>query len=202
MGEAKRKMTQAEVFRQYLESMLTRQSWKGAFVPGLWFRDNYREGRATAGEPRLEMKQCVNNALKMAVEEKLVYVEGFVVAPIPIRHAWNQDLDGNWIDYTLEEPEKWHYYGVPLPKEIVTRVAMTEYWEMGVGALEVMGIMPPEAREKLLLGASTRKFLPCVQGRGKELRKARKHVEVCVARCERRATCKFYSELLEEVMQV
>jgi hypothetical protein len=53
-----------------------------------------------------EQNMCFKNAANMALEQGLVYVEGFALAlpaPIPVAHAWCVGEDGMVIDPTWDE---------------------------------------------------------------------------------------------------
>jgi hypothetical protein len=64
-----------------------------------------------------------NSALKM--REGYGYVEGYVVnekTGYKMSHAWNVDSNGIHVDFTLDDPENYDYFGVIIPDKIVYRV--------------------------------------------------------------------------------
>ena len=59
-----------------------------------------------------EKKECFTNAIHLAVQKDLVYVEGYCFQIIPFHHAWCVDRDGTLIEPTLEKPLDYEYFGV------------------------------------------------------------------------------------------
>jgi hypothetical protein len=56
-----------------------------------------------AGIDCVEVGRCCKNAFWTALQEGLVYVEGYAVSDsndIPLCHAWNLDADGFVVDRT------------------------------------------------------------------------------------------------------
>lgn len=83
-----------------------------------------------------EDKQCFGNALNLAIEHDLVYVEGYAAGLIPTLHAWCLDSDGYVIETTWDEdhPSDQHIYlGIPMNTEAVARhcVATGYYGVLG-----------------------------------------------------------------------
>jgi hypothetical protein len=91
-----------------------------------------------AGIEYLEIKHCIKNAFWTALQERVVYVEGYAVSSsndLPLLHAWNLDSEGFVVDRTWN-PHGRVYFGVVFPIDIVPRKRGTQYaviddWEHG-----------------------------------------------------------------------
>jgi len=59
-----------------------------------------------------KMGECFSNALHLAHEEGLTYVEGYATTVIPMHHAWCVDSAGNVIDPTWRALGS-SYFGIP-----------------------------------------------------------------------------------------
>jgi len=65
-------------------------------------------------------KECFANALHLALETGLTYVEGYIsVHAVPIHHAWCVDEHGTVIDPTVVNPEDREYFGIPMDIDFV-----------------------------------------------------------------------------------
>ena len=61
--------------------------------------------------------KCYYNAARMT-EENYYYVEGIITHKkngYQICHAWNEDMNGEWWDFTLDDPEDFDYKGIKIP---------------------------------------------------------------------------------------
>lgn len=91
-----------------------------------------------AGVDVLEIRHCYQNAFWTALQERLVYVEGYAVSSeldLPLLHAWNLDGDGFVVDRTWS-PHGRLYFGVIFPLAAVPRKRGTQFpiiddWEHG-----------------------------------------------------------------------
>lgn len=69
-------------------------------------------------------KNCFENATLFAVGRNLAYVEGFIaVHGVPIHHAWCVNFQGDVIDPTIPDPERWEYFGIPMSIDFVLDTA-------------------------------------------------------------------------------
>lgn len=68
------------------------------------------------------LKQCFNNAFRMAKAKKWKYAEGWATNIIPVQHAWCVDDEGNIVETTWAE-DGLSYFGVEIPLGIVAAVA-------------------------------------------------------------------------------
>jgi len=68
---------------------------------------------------------CHGNSADM-MRKGYGYVEGFITLKeekgAKVAHAWNVDKKGNHIDFTLEDAERWDYFGLIIPNKIVYEV--------------------------------------------------------------------------------
>lgn len=65
-------------------------------------------------------KECFHNALLTAMMRKeLTYVEGFVLAVIPLHHAWLVDAAGKVFDPTLPDADRLAFWGVPFDTRFI-----------------------------------------------------------------------------------
>lgn len=91
-----------------------------------------------AGVKPLPIWYCYRNTFRTALEEGLVYVEGYAVSSsndIPLLHAWNLDAEGFVLDRTWT-PHGRAYLGVVFPLAVVPRKKGRQYpviddWEHG-----------------------------------------------------------------------
>src|SRR5260370_41370489 len=64
-------------------------------------------------------RHCYKNAFRTALEENIVYVEGYAVSSsndIPMLHAWNLDADGFVVDRSWNRPGRIYLAFIfPLP---------------------------------------------------------------------------------------
>jgi len=77
------------------------------------------------------VKQCFMNSQKLAMSDHtLTYVEGYVMALIPVHHAWCVDLTGEVIDVTLRSAvDGTVYFGCKFQTRYVERcVLRREVW--------------------------------------------------------------------------
>lgn len=85
-------------------------------------------GPKTFEGPRMKRGECFCNAtLKVLEDKRLLYVEGKVsIHGVPIDHAWNVDLEGNLIDFTLdnENGSVVKYFGVVFSTAYVRRATL------------------------------------------------------------------------------
>lgn len=57
-------------------------------------------------------RACFKNATKLALNEGLIYVEGYAWGVIPTEHAWCVDAGGVVHDNTWPESYRWKYFGI------------------------------------------------------------------------------------------
>lgn len=79
-------------------------------------------------------KECFRNAIHLALEEDLAYVEGYALRPnlpLLIHHAWCVGEAGEVIDPTWKDPEGGLYCGVEFDAE----VARSRMWETQIYGL-------------------------------------------------------------------
>lgn len=72
---------------------------------------------------------CYLNSVEM-MKKGYGYVEGYVKRKqdgYKFGHAWNVDSNGNHIDYTLDDPENYDYFGVKIPEKTVWNIG----WKNG-----------------------------------------------------------------------
>lgn len=65
--------------------------------------------------PKMQKKECFNNALSIADDDELVYTEGYGLRPslgLLIYHAWCVTPDGKVVDPTWDDPETCQYFGI------------------------------------------------------------------------------------------
>lgn len=94
-----------------LEIELILKKLGGAFnvTKGKSDRRKYKEGN------------CYPNSVRIMNEKGYGYVEGYVTnkqGGDTFGHAWNVDC-GTHLDFTLEHPENYDYFGIIIPKEVV-----------------------------------------------------------------------------------
>ena len=73
------------------------------------------------GYRQMKQKQCFGNAAKLALHNRGIYVEGFVLTPgsWPIHHAWLTLDEVHAIDVTLKDAPACHYLGIPFSHEVL-----------------------------------------------------------------------------------
>jgi len=88
------------------------------------------------------IKRCINNSIEALLEGEVSgYVEGFMFLMMPIPHAWNQNHDGTWVDYTVpDNRENSTYYGMVIPKEILFSVVTLPEWSMCTGVIQTLAM--------------------------------------------------------------
>jgi len=88
------------------------------------------------------IKRCINNSIEALLDGEVSgYVEGFMLWIMPIPHAWNQNYDGSWIDYTVpDNKENPTYYGMVIPKEILFSVVNLPEWPMCTGVIQTLAM--------------------------------------------------------------
>ena len=73
-----------------------------------------------------KLGMCYSNAA-FYMQKGYEYVEGYIEDKknaIKIAHAWNVDKNGNHIDFTLENPENYNYFGMVIPTRSVYGVGL------------------------------------------------------------------------------
>ena len=79
------------------------------------------------GYKRGIVKECYTNAYRLAIDEDLVYVEGYAYSGlIPVLHAWCLDKDDKVIDPTWENPEDCGYFGIPIDEKYLIGTVMAK----------------------------------------------------------------------------
>ena len=76
---------------------------------------------------KMKSGKCYPNAIKKMTEKGYQYVEGIITNKVngqKISHAWNIDLEGKHIDFTVTNPDLYEYRGVIVPKDILFEVGM------------------------------------------------------------------------------
>lgn len=69
-------------------------------------------------------KQCFANAYRAVMDDpSLTYIEGIVLAPVPILHAWVADSNGAR-EATLTDNAGFEYIGVPIRREFLLKTAL------------------------------------------------------------------------------
>ena len=74
-------------------------------------------GRARPkGIRRRALKACFGNSYILASLRGFIYVEGFAAGKheFPFHHAWCVDSEAQVIDATLDSPQDYSYFGIPL----------------------------------------------------------------------------------------
>lgn len=89
--------------------------------PRGWYQLLASRGAAYEGSPQDHgfkkgtPKECFSNALHLALDNHMLYAEGFATHPklggIPIEHAWCVSADGEVVDNTWSYPDA-VYYGL------------------------------------------------------------------------------------------
>jgi len=74
---------------------------------------------------KFRLGNCYPNSVRK-MREGFNYVEGYIVDEDGsiISHSWNVDGEGNHFDFTFKNPEKYEYFGIIVPDDIV--------WEVGL----------------------------------------------------------------------
>lgn len=76
---------------------------------------------------KMKSGKCYPNAIKKMMDLGYQYVEGIITNKITgekISHAWNIDLEGNHVDFTISDPNLYEYRGVIVPNDILYDVGM------------------------------------------------------------------------------
>jgi len=125
---------------KYLDCILSphKKLRKMLFYPFEWFIENYRTNIVLPGSPIMSRRRCYNNSLEM-MQDRYKYVEGFIILRgVPLSHAWNEDREGNWIDFTIPNVEEQIYFGTILPHLLVIEAASHKYWIISDGVLSTV----------------------------------------------------------------
>ena len=128
----------------YIALVSARWNRPGLFNPYQFLLDHGRSQQVVGSKRKLRANACVNNSIKMIVDQ-FRYIEGYVVVHIPLQHAWNEAVDtGQWMDHTIRSPECWEYFGVEIPTPVILLAARHKMWTLSTGVLETMCHFPDE----------------------------------------------------------
>jgi len=115
-GDRKKNAAESQILNELVlfesESILQRRGNKYIVEEGKSGRRKMKEG------------YCYLNSVEM-MDKGYGYVEGYVTRKqdgYTFGHAWNVDKKETQYDFTLKDPEKYEYYGVIIPNEIVRLV--------------------------------------------------------------------------------
>jgi hypothetical protein len=110
-------------FRDFVESREILRVFPKRSIESWIERHGLEMTVAPAKNPGLP-KQCFANAFRAVMKERaLTYVEGIVLAPVPILHAWVADNNGAY-EVTLSRNEGFEYIGVPIKHDFLLKVAL------------------------------------------------------------------------------
>ena len=110
--EPMNKMFQNELILFMSRSILSKKGKKCPTISGKKDRRTHKLG------------QCYYNAVKM-MDKGYDYVEGYVINKRNrnyIAHAWNVDVNGIYVDFTFDNPEKYEYFGAIVPENIIYKI--------------------------------------------------------------------------------
>lgn len=86
---------------------------------------NFNVTKGKSDRRKYKEGKCYPNSVHIMNEKGYGYVEGYVTNKQDgdtFSHAWNVDDLGNHLDFTLEHPENYDYFGIIIPEKVVRDV--------------------------------------------------------------------------------